>query len=184
MQYVNLLDLLYVQKLPASVLKKEITSSYKERQNKLRGNGLLDLLILDLKILRYICTSYTVVQIVKIRRMIFLKLQKSDNFRLLKNNYCFKIFKIKSQYKNGFSYSLKTYRCIYFHAFALGQQLNGGNPGEYERPGVRGPADHIGKVFAYKLKDCGFESLFLIYSTKSELRFVYVLSLFLRFFAF
>ena len=49
-QSVNLLDPLKFQNLPAPVLEKEISFSYKDRQNKLRRNGLLDLLILNLKI--------------------------------------------------------------------------------------------------------------------------------------
>ena len=57
---------------------------------------------------------------------------------------------------------LKKHRFICFQAFALGQQVNAGNPGEYERPGVRGPVGPIGKIFAYALKGCEFVFFFYI----------------------
>ena len=60
-QSVNLLDPLKFQNLPALVLEKEISFSYKDRQNKLRRNGLLDLLILNLKIPHKISSSNIVV---------------------------------------------------------------------------------------------------------------------------
>ena len=60
-QSVNLLDPLKFQNLLALVLEKEISFSYKDRQNKLRRYGLLDLLILDLKIPHKISSSNIVV---------------------------------------------------------------------------------------------------------------------------
>ena len=60
-QSVNLLDPLKFQNLPALVLEKEISFSYKDRQNKLRRNGLLDLLNLNLIIPHKISASYIVV---------------------------------------------------------------------------------------------------------------------------
>ena len=92
----------------------------------------------------------------------FLKLRKSGNCRQNKDNDCFKVFNTKIQYKSGFSYLLKKHRFICFQAFALGQQVKAGNPGEYERPRVRDLVGDIGEVFAYALKGCGFEFLFYI----------------------
>ena len=60
-QSVNLLDPLKFQNLPALVLEKEISFSYKDRQNELRRNGLLDLLNLNLIIPHKISASYIVV---------------------------------------------------------------------------------------------------------------------------
>ena len=60
-QSVNLLDPLKFQNFPALILEKEISFSYKDRQNKLRRNGLLDLLILNLKIPHKISSSNIVV---------------------------------------------------------------------------------------------------------------------------
>ena len=60
-QSVNLLDPLKFQNLLALVLEKEISFRYKDRQNKLRRYGLLDLLILDLKIPHKISSSNIVV---------------------------------------------------------------------------------------------------------------------------
>ena len=48
--YVNLLEQFENQKLQAFVLKSRISFSYKGKQNKFRGYGLLDLLILNLKL--------------------------------------------------------------------------------------------------------------------------------------
>ena len=50
-RHINLVYLLDFQKLPDSEKKKKIRFSYKYRQNKFGGNGLLDLLILNLKVL-------------------------------------------------------------------------------------------------------------------------------------
>ena len=57
-QSVNPLDQLKFQNLLALVLEKEISFSYKDRQNKLRRNGLLDLLNLNLIIPHKISASY------------------------------------------------------------------------------------------------------------------------------
>ena len=80
-QSVNLLDSLKFRNLPAPVLEKEISFSYKDRQNKFRRSGLLDLLILNLKIPHKIFTSYIVVLIFNIKQMIFLKIRNSGNCR-------------------------------------------------------------------------------------------------------
>ena len=53
-QHVSLLDQLENQKLPAFILKSGISFSCIDRQNKFQGDGLLHLLILNLKLLHLV----------------------------------------------------------------------------------------------------------------------------------